>query len=109
MALDNQVLESEFNAKTYLMAIMSYLGILCLVPVILNKEDEYVHFHARQGLVIWVWSVFAIFMLYVPVIGRFFFGLSAFMILIFSFIGMVSVLLAKAWKLPIIGGLADQF
>jgi uncharacterized membrane protein len=82
----NGVLESEFNAKTYIMSMMSYLGILCLVPLLLNEEDEYVAFHARQGVVLWIWSVIAIFSLYVPVIGTFFFGLSAFLILIFSLI-----------------------
>lgn len=104
---DNTVLESEFNAKTYIMAMMSYLGIFCLVPVLINKDDEYVYFHARQGLVLWIWGVFSIFMLYVPVIGRFFFGLSLLLIIIFSFLGLFSVLFAKAWKLPLIGSLAE--
>ncbi|MBF0239919.1 MAG: hypothetical protein HQM12_19640 [SAR324 cluster bacterium] len=105
---ESKVLESEFTMKSYVLAFMSYLGILCLVPILLNKDDEYVYFHARQGLVLWIWSVIAIFALYIPVIGQFFFGLSAFIILIYSFVGITSVLLAKAWKLPFVGDWSEK-
>ncbi|MGK5094571.1 hypothetical protein WDW89_21480 [Deltaproteobacteria bacterium TL4] len=104
-----KVLESEFSMKSYFLAMCSYLGILCLVPVVLNKNDEYVYFHSRQGLVLWIWSVLSIFALYIPVIGRLFFGFSAFLILIYSFVGMISVIFTKAWKLPFVGDLADGF
>jgi len=105
---NNGVLEGDFNGKTYIMSMMSYLGVLCLVPILFNKDDEYVNFHARQGLVLWIWGVFSIFALYIPVIGKFFFGVSAFFILVLSFVGLFSIVFAKAWRIPIIGGLADQ-
>ncbi|MBF0290351.1 MAG: hypothetical protein HQM14_21265 [SAR324 cluster bacterium] len=103
---EKKTLESNFSFRSYFLALISYLGILSLVPIIVNKEDEYVHFHARQGLVLWIWSVLAIFGLYVPVLGKFFFGFSAFIILVFSLIGILSVLFTKAWKLPFIGDMA---
>ncbi|MGK5094559.1 hypothetical protein WDW89_21420 [Deltaproteobacteria bacterium TL4] len=92
--------------KTYILAIMSYLGILCLIPVLLNEKDEYVYFHARQGLALWIWNVIAFFALYIPGIGQFFFGVSTFLIIIFSLIGLISVILTKAWKLPLVGNIA---
>ncbi|MBF0238661.1 MAG: hypothetical protein HQM12_13215 [SAR324 cluster bacterium] len=104
---ETKVLESEFSIRTYILAFISYLGIFCLIPILLNKDDEYVHFHARQGVVLWLWTVIAIFALYIPVLGQFFFGLSAFLVLIFSFAGMFSVLLARAWKLPFVGDWAE--
>ena len=85
---------------------MSYLGILCFVPMLLNKGDEYVYFHAKQGLVIWMWGILAIFALHVPGIGKWLFSISALGVVIFSVVGLVSVLLNRAWKLPFVHSVA---
>ena len=92
--------------RTRLYAIMSYLGILCFVPMLMNRDDEYVYFHAKQGLVIWMWSVLAMFALYVPGIGKFLFSFSAMGVVLYSVIGIVSVVLNRAWKLPLIHSIA---
>ncbi|NQU64277.1 MAG: hypothetical protein HQ517_08350 [SAR324 cluster bacterium] len=101
-------MESELTPKTTIFSLMSYLGILCLIPVLLNRKDEFVAFHARQGLVLWIWSIIAIFGLYVPVAGKFFFGASTIAIALYSIVGMLSVLLSKAWKLPLIGNWSES-
>lgn len=87
-------------AQRKMMALLSYLGVLCFVPLLFNKEDSYVAFHARQGLVLWVWGVLAIFALYLPVIGPFIFSGSTFLILAGSGYGILAVLFDKCWKLP---------
>lgn len=107
MSNGDKTLESDGGTRAKALAFISYLGILCLVPLIVNKDDEYVAFHARQGLVLWIWGVLAIFALSVPVVGQFFFSASALAIMVFSIIGMVSVVLTKAWKFPLIGGWAE--
>jgi uncharacterized membrane protein len=88
------------------MAAMSYMGILCFVPLLTNKTDEFVYFHAKQGLVIWMWGVLAAFALHLPGIGKFLFSVLATAVLAFSLIGLVAVLLNKAWKLPLIHSVA---
>ena len=98
----------EPNARSRFLAMLSYLGILCLVPMLVNKTDDYVNFHARQGLFLWMWGVLAIFGLYVPVVGRLFFSVSALLIVLFSLIGILSVLLTRAWKFPFIGIWAEK-
>ncbi len=85
---------------------MSYLGILCFVPMLTNRDDEYVHFHARQGLVIWMWGVLAIFALHLPGIGKWLFSISAMAVIVYSIVGLVSVLLNRAWKLPLVHSVA---
>ncbi len=82
------------------LAILCYLGVLCLVPLILNKDDEFVYFHTLQGIVLWMWGMLAIFSLHVPVIGAFFFSFSALAILVLCVMGITSVLLGQRWKLP---------
>ncbi len=83
-----------------MMAVLSYLGVLCLVPLLFNEGDGYVDFHARQGLVLWIWGVLSIFALYLPGIGPYIFSGSTFMILAGSGYGILAVLLNKCWKLP---------
>jgi len=85
---------------------MSYLGILCFVPLMMNDDDEFIYFHAKQGLVIWIWSVLAVFAFPFPGIGKWLFGLSALAVLVFSALGLISVLLRKAWKLPLVHAIA---
>jgi uncharacterized membrane protein len=84
------------------LAALSYLGILCFVPLLLNRGDEFVQFHARQGLVLWMWGVLSIFALSLPGIGKWFFSFSGMVIMMFSALGLISVLLQRAWRLPLI-------
>ena len=37
------------TAKSKVLACLSYLGILVLIPLIAAKDDEFVQFHVRQG------------------------------------------------------------
>lgn len=102
------VVHARKGMRTYFMALMSYLGVLVFVPLLMNREDEYVYFHAKQGLMIWILGILAIFMLYVPVIGKLFFSTLATLVMFYSLIGLVSVMLHKAWKLPLIYNLASK-
>ena len=92
--------------KNRLMAAFSYLGILCLVPLLFNRGDAYVDFHARQGLVLWVWSVCAVFAMHMPVLGPYLFSTSSVMVAFLSLVGLVSVALNQSWKIPLIARLA---
>ena len=93
--------------RSRLMAAMSYLGILCFVPLLFSRGDEFISFHARQGLVIWDWGVLAVFTLAIPGLG-WFFSLSSSIIVIMSGIGILSSALLQEWRLPFVAGLADR-
>ncbi|MBF0626528.1 MAG: hypothetical protein HQL82_17210 [Magnetococcales bacterium] len=105
---DRIMLKKKRTNRSLFMALISYLGILCLVPLFVNDGDEFVNFHARQGMVLWIWSVLAILSLHLPVIGAFFFSSSVIFILMFSTLGMLSVVLTRAWKLPFVGQMAAR-
>ena len=100
---DATMLQRDSSISSRLLAIMSYLGVLSLVPLVMNRDDSYVQFHARQGVVLWMWEVLAIYTLLVPAVGSFFFRFSSIACLVLSVIGVLSVLLGRAWKFPIIG------
>ncbi|MBF0158101.1 MAG: hypothetical protein HQL58_01105 [Magnetococcales bacterium] len=91
------------------MACCGYLGVLCLIPLILNQDDSYIDFHARQGLVLWIWGVLSVFALHLPVLGPYLFSTSTVLIALLALFGIVSVLFNKAWRIPVIADLSDRF
>lgn len=101
-------LKRKAGRRSRVMAIMSYLGILCLVPLVFNRDDEYVDFHARQGVALWIWGVLAILGLYIPGVGKIFFDFSILVITFLSLVGMVAVIFDRAWRLPFVFDLSTK-
>ena len=56
-----------------LMAILSYFGIFALIPLFVEKEDEFIQFHAKQGVTLLIAEVvffIAVMILsFVPILG----------------------------------------
>lgn len=105
-----------------LWAVLGYLGILCLLPLLLKKDKSFVQFHAKQGLVmlivcvaLWIISIpFAILAL-VPVVGPIMAGLWTAVaaivgigLFVLWIIAIVNVVQGKTWKMPVLGGFADR-
>ncbi|MBF0110516.1 MAG: hypothetical protein HQL76_15215 [Magnetococcales bacterium] len=94
--------------KTRMMAALGYMGVLCLVPLLLNRQDGFVAFHARQGLILWIWAASSFFLMHFPGLGPYIFSTSMVLVTFASLVGLVSVLLNRSWKFPIIHGLVLQ-
>ena len=45
------------TAKSKVLACLSYLGILVLIPLIAAKDDEFVQFHVRQGAKLTIFGI----------------------------------------------------
>ena len=106
--MSETTLQREVGFSSRTLAVMSYLGVLSLVPLVMNRHDSYVQFHARQGVVLWMWEVLAIYTLLVPAVGQVFFRVSSIACLVLSVAGVLSVLLGRAWKFPVIGDWAAR-
>ncbi len=86
-------------------AILSYLALLFIVPLLVRPESKFVKFHVKQGIVLTIgWVVGGI--LY-PFMGLGFLVHVA--IMVFSIMGIVNVSEGKMKDLPIIGDLAKKF
>ena len=94
--------------RSVILASMSYLGVLCFASLITARDDGFVQFHARQGLVIWMGSMFALLVLHVPVLGEWVFGTLSMVVLAYSVLGIASVLFQRAWKLPLVSWVAER-
>lgn len=90
-------------------AALSYMWILCLVPLLMKRDREYVHWHARQGFVLFVGEVIMFFVGMIPFLGwliNFFGSIAA---LILSVLGIVAALGGRKWEMPIITDYVKKF
>ena len=108
MIVSASVVRSEMNLRTILLAGLSYLGVLCFASLLVARDDGFVQFHARQGLVIWMAGMVALLVLHVPVIGEWVFGTVSMVVLAYSVLGIASVLFRRAWKLPLVSWVAER-
>jgi len=89
-------------------AILSYLWILCLIPILMKKEEEFVRFHARQGLMLFIVEVAIGVIGIIPFIGPFLSTIGIVACAILSIAGIVQVLMGNKWKMPLIGDWAEK-
>jgi len=97
---------SDASKKTEdnkLIAILSYIGVLCLIPLLTKKDDEFVFFHAKQGLVLFIAEVITAFVAAIPFLGWIIAPLASLLWIILSIVGIVNVLGDKTKELPILG------
>ena len=97
----------EFT-KTTILASLSYVGPLVVVPYLTEKENPFVMFHIKQGLVVlildlilWVAGWYLGFL--GPILSLVNFGL-----MVLSIIGIVYALQKKEKELPLVGSFAHQ-
>mgnify|MGYP000987965257 CR=1 FL=1 len=86
-------------------AVIGYLWIFCVIPLILKKDNKFVLNHSRQGLVIFI-GVVGVFILSILVDwflrpGLFVFG-------ILSLWGIIAALAGQDLRIPLIRDYADK-
>lgn len=83
---------------------LSYIGFLCLVPLLAKKESKFAQFHAKQGLVLLIaWIIGSIT---IPIFGiGFIINIG---VIILSIIGLINVNDGEMKELPIVGDLAKK-
>ena len=94
------------NENVY--AVLAYLWILCLIPLLLKKDDEFVLFHAKQGLMLFIVEVAIGIIAVVPLLGWLVGILGTLICGILSLVGIVQVLMGNEWKIPVIGDWAEK-
>lgn len=96
-------------SKNTVMGVLAYIGILVIVPYITAKDDPFVKFHIKQGLVLLVieaavWILSSMFFSLWPL-----WRLVNLITVIFSIIGIVYVVQGKEKELPFIGKFSKHF
>ncbi len=89
-------------------ALVSYLWILCLIPLFFKKENKFALFHAKQGLILFIGEIAISIIGVIPFLGWAVFFLGSFVFGVLSLAGMIRVLLGDYWKMPVIGEMAEK-
>ena len=97
---DQQILEGK------VLAILSYLSILCIIPLVLKKDNPFVLKHGKQGLILFLGEV-AVFILHI-ILGQWILRLGMFVFVVFSFVGLIAVLQGRDAELPVVSNLANS-
>jgi len=94
-------------ADNKVMAILSYFGILFVIPLFAAKESPFAKFHANQGLLLFLaeialYIVYYILLLVLPIIGLIF-SILFLGITVLAIIGIINAAKGEAKELPLIG------
>ncbi len=101
---------------------LSYLGILALIPFMTEKDDEFVQFHAKQGLNLFIFEIIGAVVLnilsfvtfiditnpvswFLSIAISFISWIVYLLFLIVSIIGMINVSKGLKTPLPVIGSI----
>ena len=84
-----------------LMAALSYLWILSVVMLLVKKDDEFVQFHAKQGLVLFIAGI--VFMI-IPIIG----WLANLVVFLAVIVGFIKAIQGERYEMPLVGDLAKK-
>ncbi len=107
---------AEDKANNKIMAILSYIGILVLIPIFAAKNSPYAKYHANQGLVLCiaglaygvVTGLLGWLLGLIPVVGTFFptiFGILSLVFVAEMIFGIYNAVKGKAKELPLLGAI----
>jgi uncharacterized membrane protein len=89
-------------------AVVGYIGILCLLPLLLKKDNKFALHHGKQGLVIFIGAVIAGFLPILPLIGLILSPILFLVLIIYSIIGIVQSASGKYWDAPVVADIAKK-
>jgi uncharacterized membrane protein len=102
---DKTVLETQEINEGKIFAVIGYLWIFCVIPLILKKENRFVLNHSRQGLVIFI-GVVGVFI--GSIIFDWFLRPGLFIFGVLSLWGIIAALAGKDLRIPLIRDYADK-
>ena len=104
---DRNTAHNFITEEGRLAAIMSYIPFLCFIPLLNMKENKEAHFHARQGVILFLIELIAVIFLIDGVSDLVFKGV----LLIglgLSAAGIYFALQGRNYRLPIVSDLAEK-
>lgn len=105
---ETNVQEDKEIQEGKIWAVLGYLLILCLLPLLLKKENKFALYHGKQGLVLFIGWIILIFINIIPILGQIIFLIGSLVIGAYIIVGLIQALMGKYWKAPIISDLAEK-
>ena len=93
--------------KNKIFAVLAYLGILFLVPLLAAKESRFARYHTNQGVVLFlaavICSVGGMILSFIPIVGCLVMPTVMIGILAFVIMGIINAAKGECKPLPLIG------
>jgi fumarate reductase subunit D len=105
--LENDEFDTRPSEDKRMMAVMAYIPFLCFIPLLKMRDDQYVYFHARQGLVLFFLEIIA-FIFSFPHLSQLFWTAIIIGCIGAAVAGIMFAVQGKAHQIPIIGELASR-
>ncbi len=104
------------NSNRTLMLVLSYLGLLAIIPLVAEKEDKEVQWHAKNGLAIAIsmcviWIPLWILARFIPFMGCLVLPIACvfpLIIIAIAVIGIMKALNGQRLRIPVISDFADK-
>ena len=97
------------NSTARVITILDYIGILCLLGLFIEKDNEDVRFHTNQGIILFLFEIVAgvlnMVLCFIPFVGRLLGGLLGLLCLVLMILGIVNAVNGQRKPLPLIGSL----
>ena len=90
-------------------AVLAYFSVLCLVPLLLKKDNKFAFHHGKQGLVIFIGEVALGILAWIPFLGWALASIGSLIFFILSLIGVIQVLRDSYWRCPVVFDIAEKF
>ena len=90
----------QYQQKNKILAILAYLGILVLVPILAAKDSKFARYHANQGLLLLIASFAAVFLVGILNVVIFVAAMAI------HFLGWLSCCLWILWPCVLLGSFA---
>lgn len=108
MVEEKKLKEEQIIKDGKVFAIVAYIGILCLLPLLLKKENKFALHHGKQGLVIFIGEVITGILPVMPILGWVLGPILFIILVIYSIIGIIQATIGNYWRAPIIADAADK-
>ncbi len=89
-------------------AVISYISFLCIISLVLKKDNKFAAYHAKHGLVLFVFEVVSFILFVVPVLGWLIRILALLILPLVSLWGIFQAWIGKYSRIPIISEIADK-
>ena len=95
------------QSEKFISAI-GYLGVLCVLPLWLNRQSAFSQHHGKQGLVLLIVWVILWAGNIVPILGQVVWVLGSLVLIILIILGMVNAFAGRMWEMPVLGAYAKR-
>ena len=92
--------------KNKVFAILAYLGILFIVPLLAAKESPFAMYHANQGLVLFLVAIALGIVTMIPILGWIVGAVGWIAHIVFMIMGIINASNGQMKPLPLIGGIS---